>query len=224
MIGLACLGAAGAAYELEPRRRQVLLESGKMADVVPLQFDDWSAENSDGLVQAPEEGTLAASLYSELVGRIYHQAGTGTAIMMLIAYGGTQSDMLQLHRPESCYPAVGFTLVSSEPSTLRIGRGAAIPIRRVVASMADRQENIIYWARLGEYMPNSAGEQREARLRASMQGYVPDGALVRFSVVGADRDAAFAAMDRFIPELLAAIAPDQRRALVGTTLAHQMSA
>lgn len=224
LIGGACAVAAGAAYSLKPRKSLVLLRGAKMADVVPLTFGDWSAEKSDGLVQPKAEGGLAASLYSEMVGRIYHEASTGAAIMMLIAYGGTQSDMLQLHRPEVCYPAVGFELVSTSPEVLKLGNGAYVPVRHVVARAQGRQENIIYWARMGEYLPASSGEQREVRLRTAMEGYVPDGALVRFSMVGDDADAAFRAMERFIPELLTAIEPPKRRALIGTQLAKTMKA
>lgn len=223
LIGGVCVAAAGAAYALKPRKQLVLLANGKMADVIPISFGDWSAEQSDGLVQPKSEGDLAAQLYSEMVGRIYHQASTGAAVMMLVAYGDTQSDMLQLHRPEACYPAVGFNIVSSVPAMLPLPGGEAVPVRRVVAKAQGRQENIIYWARLGEYLPASSGEQREVRLRTAMAGYVPDGALIRFSIVGDDSEAAFRTLEKFIPELLESVAADQRRALIGTRLAKTMN-
>lgn len=224
LIGGACVAAAGTAYTLRPRRRLVLLANGKMADALPIRFGDWSAEQSDGLVQPTSEDDLAATLYSEIVGRIYHQASTGAAIMMLVAYGDTQSDMLQLHRPEACYPAVGFNIVSSVPANLPLPGGEVIPVRQVVAKAQGRQENIIYWARLGEYLPASSGEQRKVRLQTAMEGYVPDGALIRFSIVGDDSAAAFRTLEQFIPALLASVATDRRPALVGTRLAKTMTA
>lgn len=224
LIGGACIVAAGTAYALKPRDRLVLLKDGKMADALPISFGEWSAESTDGLVQPKSEGELAATLYSELVGRIYHQASTGAAVMMLIAYGDTQSDLLQLHRPESCYPAVGFNILSSEAGTLALAGGAKVPVRRVVASAQGRQENIIYWARMGEYLPASSGEQRKVRLQTAMDGYVPDGALIRFSIVGGDTEAAFHTLEMFIPELLASVSSKKRPALIGTQLAKTMSA
>ena len=217
LIAGACVAAAGGAYALKPRRRLVLL-NGKMADALPLTFADWSAENSDGLVQPKTEGSLASTLYSEMVGRIYHQASTGAAVMMLVAYGDTQSDLLQLHRPESCYPAVGFNLVSSRIAQLKLPGGRAVPVRQVVAAASGRQENIVYWTRMGEFLPASGGEQREVRLKNAMQGYVPDGVLVRFSMVGDDSGQAFDVMNAFVPALLEAVKPDKRKALVGTDL------
>lgn len=223
LIGGACAVAAGSAYALKPRKRLVLLQGAKMADVVPTRFGDWSAENSDGLVQPKTEGELAATLYSEMVGRIYHDLSSGQQIMMLVAYGDTQSDLLQLHRPESCYPAVGFNVTFSKEGRLRLPGGRDLPVRRVVAATADRQENILYWTRMGEYLPASAGEQRKVRLETAMEGFVPDGALIRFSMVGDDAGAAFGVMDRFIPDLLKAVAPGKRQALVGTALAKSMN-
>jgi EpsI family protein len=224
LIGAACIAAAGTAYALKPRKRLVLLTGGKMADALPIRFGDWSAEQSDGLVQPKTEGELAALLYSEIVGRIYHQASTGTAVMMLVAYGDTQSDMLQLHRPESCYPAVGFNILSSVPGELVLSGGTVVPVRRVVAAAQGRQENIVYWARMGEYLPASSGEQRKVRLQTAMEGYVPDGALLRFSNVGADSEASFRALDAFVRELLSSVVADKRRALIGTRLAKTMQA
>lgn len=224
LIGAACVAAAGGAYWLKPKKRLVLLSKGKMADAIPLKFGDWSAEASDGLVQPKTEGDLASTLYSEMVGRVYHQASTGAAVMMLVAYGDTQSDLLQLHRPEACYPAVGFNLLSSTPAELFLPDRVPMMVRHVVAAMADRQENIVYWTRMGEYLPNSGGEQRKARLRTAMQGYVPDGALVRFSMVGENAAASFGQMDAFIAELMGAVSVSNRPALVGTALAKAMVA
>lgn len=219
----ACVAAAGTAYALKPRRRLTLLKDAKFADVVPIRFGDWSSEDSDGLVQPKSEG-LAAMLYSEMVGRIYRDSATGQQVMMLIAYGDTQSDLLQLHRPESCYPAVGFELRSVTPGVLRLNGGAEVPVRRIVAKGADRIENVMYWTRMGEYLPNSAGDQRSVRLKTAMEGYVPDGALVRFSTLGDSPERAFALIDRFARALLSATPASQRQALVGTQLAKAITA
>jgi EpsI family protein len=215
----ACAGAAGMSYGLKPRRRLSLVSSGdKIETIVPVRFGQWSSEESDGLVQPKTEG-LAATLYSEMVGRIYRNAETGQQVMMLIAYGDTQSDLLQLHRPESCYPALGFELQSVSAGEMPLPGGAELPVRRIVAKGADRIEYVTYWTRMGEYLPKSAGDQRSIRLKTAMEGYVPDGVLVRFSALGADPTAAFALIDSFVPALLAATPAAQRNALVGTQLA-----
>ena len=223
-IGAACVVAAGAAYGLKPRNRLTLMPTGKMENLLPIKFSGWSAETADGLVQPKSEGELAAMLYSELVGRIYRNAATGDEVMMLVAYGDTQSDLLQLHRPESCYAAVGFEILESSPMKLHLSPSAVVPARRVVATAQGRQENIIYWTRMGEQLPTSGGEQRKVRFQSALEGNIPDGVLIRFSVVGTDSEAAFEVMEMFIPELIEAVAADKRRALIGTKIAGQINA
>jgi EpsI family protein len=224
LLGAACLGAAGFAQGLRPHKRFSLLGKAKMESIVPKSFGAWSAEDNDGLVKPATEGTLAARLYSEILERIYRNSGTDLELMMLIAYGDTQSDLLQLHRPESCYPAVGFELLSTAPAAVPLTHGVELPGRRVVARKGDRLENIVYWTRLGEYLPTGSGDQRKARLLTAMQGYVPDGGLFRFSVVGPDRAAAFAYLDRFVADLMAAVKPSDRRGMVGTEIARRLVA
>lgn len=222
ILGAAGFAAAGLAYQLKPRKKKLLLEHGKMADLVPIAFGSWSAAADPNLLTPDTTGKLAALLYSELVGRIYSNQETGQEVMMLIAYGDTQSDLLQLHRPESCYPAVGYALKLTAPNNIPLSDLAQIPGRKVVAVKGDRQENIVYWTRLGEYLPNSAGEQKLDRLRSAMTGYIPDGALFRFSDVSIDAETSFGRIDAFIRDLVTAIKPAQRRAVLGTKLADAM--
>jgi hypothetical protein len=113
LIGGLALTAAGVAEALRPRKRLVLLRKGTIAQAMPNTFGTWTAEGSTGLVSPAQAGRLSRTLYSEIVQRVYSQTGTGAEVMMLAAYGDTQSDLLQLHRPESCYPAVGFNIASS---------------------------------------------------------------------------------------------------------------
>jgi len=118
--------AAGVAEALRPRRKLVLLQGGTIAQAVPEKFGVWTAEGSDSLVSPDQAGRLAKTLYSEIVQRIYHDDSTGAAVMVLAAYGDTQSDLLQLHRPESCYPAVGFNIESSVAGAVQLPGGASI--------------------------------------------------------------------------------------------------
>ncbi|MBL8770974.1 MAG: EpsI family protein [Phenylobacterium sp.] len=216
------VGALAAAEGLRPRRRLVLLKSNaKIEDVLPQSFGAWQAHPSSGLVGPEMAGRLAKTLYSETVQRTYDDKVTGATVMLLAAYGDTQSDLLQLHRPESCYPAVGFTVTLTQPDNVRVGQGV-LPARRVIAQTSERTENILYWTRLGERIPQSGGQQRDARLQNAMEGYVADGILVRCSVVG-EPEESFKVLRRFVPEMLAASRKDGRPALIGTKLSSQIA-
>ncbi|OHB26407.1 MAG: EpsI family protein [Phenylobacterium sp. RIFCSPHIGHO2_01_FULL_69_31] len=218
-LGVAALAASEA---LRPRRHLVLLKKGTIEEAVPTTFGNWTAHAASDLVSPEQAGRLANSLYSELVSRAYLDEETGTTAFALLAYGDTQSDLLQLHRPESCYPAVGFTLQMTKPLDLPIGGTAVLPSRQVTATLEDRVENILYWTRLGERLPQGGGEQRTARLQNAMEGYVADGILARFSVVG-DPRASFEVLGRFVPALLQAIPAERRAALIGTDLSRRMA-
>lgn len=221
ILGGMALAGLGTAEALRPRRRLVLLKKGTLAEALPREFAGWSSEESQ-LVTPDMAGRLAKTLYSETVSRTYYHEGTDDGVMLLIAYGDTQSDLLQLHRPESCYPAVGYTLQMTRSAEVPVGAGLMLPARRVVATTEDRTESILYWTRLGERLPQSAGDQRTARLKNAMEGYVADGVLVRCSAVG-DVDHAFKLLDTFVPEMLRAVSPQARPAFVGTRIARAIA-
>jgi EpsI family protein len=216
LIGGACVAAAVAGTALKPRREVPLLKGAKLAAVVPAAFGAWTSEDMSDPYAVNGEGTLSAKLYNELVVRQYVNPKSETAITMLLAYGGRQSDELQLHRPEVCYPAFGYDVTRNEPVSLPVGGSATLPARRLVAEMDGRRESIIYWARMGELLPQDGGQQRKARLEIAMQGIIPDGLLSRFSMAGDDPNHEWAAISAFVTELIGAVAPGRRNVLVGT--------
>jgi EpsI family protein len=224
-LGGACLLGAGAALALKPRRKVSLLAPGtKLADILPHKFADWVSRDVSDFYAPDTPDSLEARLYGETVGRLFAQNTSGTEIMMLIAHGDSQSNELQLHRPEVCYPAFGLSLVESEPLQLPIAAGTTIPARRLVAQSADQKQAVIYWTRLGEFFPVSVTEQRLERLDTAMHRYVPDGVLARFSVSGPAVDASFQSLKQFIPELIMQVARNQRNVLIGTARARILSA
>jgi len=216
------LAAVGGAEVLKPRKRLILLRDTTIEETVPTRFGGWESESVSDLVGPEQAGRLARTLYSEIVTRVYREPATGAGVMFLAAYGDTQSDLLQLHRPESCYPAVGFTLASAQSVELPLPGGAQLPARRIVATLEDRVESILYWARMGETLPQTGDQQRMARLENAMKGFVPDGILVRCSTVG-EPEQAFKTVDRFVVSMLEAIPKARRAALVGTSLAQRIA-
>jgi EpsI family protein len=223
VLGLPLLAAAGGAYALKPRNRMNLLGERKMEDVVPMAFAGWEVTPSNAFV-LPEarEGSLAAELYDQQLSRLYTGADR-LPVMLVIAYGSTQSDLLQLHRPEVCYRAFGFEITRSERVDVPVGP-VQVPMRALTARTNDRTEPILYWTRLGDLLPTSNQEQRLMRMRTELAGYVADGVLVRLSTVGEPDPAVFEQMEDFARALLLAIAPDAREALVGRPVAAAIAA
>ncbi len=218
IVGGACLAAAGAAYQLRPHRHTSLLGAAKIADVVPMRFGDWTGRDVSDLTAPVKAGSLMSTLYGQLIQRVYEHGASGLQIMTLVVHGDTQSNELQLHRPEICYPAYGFDLKANRPIRLQLAPAAALPARMLVCAAKERQENVVYWTRLGEFLPVTGNEQRLDRLKTSFQGLVADGLMARFSTVGADADGSFQLIRGFAPELIRATRAQFRPALIGTRL------
>ena len=221
LIGGACAASAALGLALKPRRQvRLLAHDQTMAEIVPRSFGTWSSQDVTDLVAPKIEGSLASKLYSETVGRVYENAADHSQVMMLLAYGDTQSDDLQLHRPEICYPAFGFAISHNEVTPVSISHAAAVPARSLLAEAPDRREAIVYWSRLGEYLPLDRKAQQLARVRTAMRGEIADGVLARFSMVTQDPNPSFVRLSEFASGLVMAVHPRARPALVGTRIAN----
>jgi len=223
LIGGACLAAAGGALALANRREVRLLQKGKIADLVPANFGGWTSEDVGDPMALNAPGTLAGMLYNELLVRSYTNAEKGQALTALIAYGARQTDDLQLHRPEICYPAFGYALVRNEPVDVPLATGVSVPARKLAAEAEGRRESIIYWSRMGEYLPQSAAEQRKDRVQIAMQGIVPDGVLIRLSMGGDIPQYDWPNIQAFARDLIFAVKPEQRNVLIGSKRAQEIA-
>jgi EpsI family protein len=222
LIGAACAVSVAVGNGLRPHRSVTLMHGTKLADIVPTTFGNWVSQDIGDPLAINGPGTLSAQIYNELVGRSYINSKTQGEVAVLLAYGSRQSDDLQLHRPEICYPAFGFALTRNEPVDVPLGVGVGIPARRLIAKADDHKENIVYWTRLGEKLPQDGGGQRKARFEIAMQGIIPDGVLCRFSTPGEYPDLQWGEIYGFVGDLLKAMPPENRKMLIGTTRAAML--
>lgn len=219
LLGGGLLAGAGAAYALTPRDRLVLLGQRKLEDAVPRTIGGWRETPSSAFVLPKSEGSLADRLYSQLLNRLYLSADQ-PPIMLVMAYGEVQNDLLQLHRPEVCYTAVGFAITSSRLADVSLAPRAALPVRELTATSESRVEPILYWTRIGDDLPTDGREQRAMKFRQQLDGVVADGILVRISTVGEPSPETFAALRRFATMLVRSLAPADRAGLIGRPLAR----
>lgn len=228
LIALACASALGAAEGLRPRHKLARLREGaKLTDIVPAHFAGWAVGGGGDIVLPRTEGSLAARLYSDQLARVYKPdapapgAANGSIdpeVMVLIAYGAAQNDVLQLHRPEVCYPAIGFQITARQMLDLPLPSGAVIPAVALTAQSGGRIEDIVYWTRVGDALPRTAGEQRSDRLRSAIAGYVGDGMLVRASSVRIGSQPNYPTLEAFMVALMKAVAPRDRAAFIGSAI------
>ena len=211
LIGGGFLVAAATALALKPRQHFAMLGGNKLEDLVPKSFAGWSFVASSGLVLPPED-QLAEQVYSQLLTRTYSNAA-GVQIMLLIAYNASQDGVVQVHRPEVCYPAGGFKLTQIDEHVIPLASGLDVPSRFIIAETGLRREQIIYWTRLGQAFPRKWSEQRWDVFKQNLEGYIPDGLLARVSSIGSDANVA--QLDGFARDLYASVGPTMKRVLAG---------
>lgn len=210
VIGGALTLAAGVAFARQPKVDSPRVKTSTFETWVPVNFGDWRLAGSSGVVLPPPD-SLSARLYDNLVTRVY-SAPAGD-VMMLLAYNNRQDGVLQVHRPEVCYPTGGFVL--SETKRIPVfALGRPIPSNVFTATNADRTEQVIYFTRLGHYYPRSWAEQRIAVIEENLAGRIPDGVLLRVSVLSTDRGAAVETLRQFIKGFAAAANPSLQKLLI----------
>lgn len=211
ITGIAMMGAAAVAHARQPVPYAKKMAKGTLDKLIPTKIGDWTFETTSGLVLPPPDATVDR-LYDELTTRVYTRPNS-PPVMLLIAYGSVQDGLLQLHRPEVCYPVGGYRLTDTEISDFTIMPGQSIPIRSFTADSDSRVEQVMYWTRVGDVMPTSWAEQRWAVVRANLAGAVPDGILVRVSAIDLDMKASMALLQDFAQSMAQAARPDVRKLL-----------
>lgn len=153
------------------------------------------------ILPAPDVQAKLAAIYNSVLARTYVN-NRNQRVMLSVAYGGDQADGTRVHRPEVCYPAQGFQ-VTSEGRRVLMLNGHALPVRVVMATLGTRSEPITYWMVVGSQVVTSGGEQKLVELRFGLQGYIPDGMLVRVSSIDTDMEAGLSVQREFIEDLAA---------------------
>lgn len=213
LIGGALVAASAASYAMIPRRPVDLLGKGQLEKLIPSRIGAWSFLSKSGLVLPPRD-QLIDSLYDQLLTRVY-AAPDAPAVMLLLAQSPAQDGVLQIHRPEFCYPAGGYSLSESEIVPIGIGGGKSIAARFMTATSPERIEQLLYWTRVGHALPTTWPEQRLAVASANLRGEIPDGMMVRVSMVSPNREESAVTLTAFAEAMVGAVAPRTRLALVG---------
>lgn len=210
------VAAAAGAYALTPRRATSLMEaSDSLSAMVPESFGGWTMiPNAGGVVVSnPAVQQLLDQLYADILSRVYVD-NRGERVMVSLAYGRNQNRNLQVHKPEVCYVAQGFSLNAMRKVNLSTPLGM-VPAMQLEAKLGQRHEPVTYWVRTGDAIIRGWAEQNLGRIRAGLQGYVPDGLLVRVSTIDPDAGHGFTVQNEFLADLLSALEPRHRRMFIG---------
>jgi EpsI family protein len=184
--------------------------------VVPEKFGAWrhDASSATGVVD-PQTKALIDSIYTRTLARVY-VADDGYRVMLSIAYSRDHSDNRDsFHRPEICYPASGFNILSQADAQVATAYGDVSARRLVTRLSAARPEPVTYWVTIGEHAVVTGMDRKLASLRYTSRGLIPDGLLFRVSSIDPNPDRAFARQEQFIREFVAALAVQDRRRVTG---------
>lgn len=213
ILGGAMALTSGLAFARTPKPYVAPLKMAAFEAAVPKAVGPWRQVESGSVVLPPPDA-LSERLYDNLLTRVYLDPD-GRAVMLVMAYKNVQDGIVQVHRPEVCYPAAGFVLESERHQSLRVA-GNVVPTKAFAARRPDRVEQVLYFTRLGRHFPLSWSEQRWAVLDANLAGQIPDGLLARVSIIQNDQSSAIALLSGFVETLSAQAGPTLRAILTGS--------
>ncbi|RVT90180.1 exosortase-associated protein EpsI, V-type [Sphingomonas crocodyli] len=214
LIGGALAATSIMAVAATPRPSGKPLAKGGLDKAIPRQIGAWRHTASSGLVVPPQDET-EARVYDQVLTRVY-AAPTGAPIMLLIAYGGGQTGMFEIHRPEACYPAQGYVLSGRRDVAIPVTAKETIPAIFWSADSDIRSEQLLYWTRIGDYFPKDWAQSHLAVIGSNLNRQLPDGVLVRLSSLGNDKDEALQSLEAFSRLLIESLRGHSRRLLVGS--------
>lgn len=170
--------ARGAQREL-PAGREALFDG--LPDVV----GGWSyAPPLDGMIDPVVTDTAfaqALAAYDRIIARDY-LAEQLPRIMVNLCYKRVIAQEERFHRPELCYEAQGFAVKPLAPGSALLGTRQA-GIARFLGHRSDRDELVSYIIRTGDATPVGSLATRAEILRQNLELRVPDGTMLRMSLL-----------------------------------------
>ena len=209
------LAASGLALALRPTHK--IADQGSAMDLekmIPRIFGDWREEQQHAIqIVDPQQKELIDKIYTQTLSRTYVNS-RGYRIMLALAYGKDQRDAMQVHYPEVCYPAQGFSLQDKQKGTLTTVRGT-IPVTRILTNLGQRNEPVTYWTTVGDRVVQTGIQKKLAEMSYGLNGKIPDGMLIRVSSIDPDAANAYEIQTQFADQMLSALTPEYRQKLNG---------
>jgi EpsI family protein len=212
LIGAALAAASGVAFVRQPVPIHLAVDKDVFRGWIPKEVGPWRMDATSGVILPPQD-QLSDRLYDNLVTRVY-VSPTQPAVMLLLAYNNIQDGVLQVHRPEVCYPVGGFKLSDTRQADIKLGK-KTVPANFFTASTPNRIEQVGYFTRVGGTFPRSWSEQRISVIEANLAQEVPDAMMMRASLLGARQDEARLVLSQFCNQFYINADARLQRLLVG---------
>ena len=207
MAATGILASVSASQQQGDEAKAVDLDS-----LFPLSLGSWRTSGAANAFVRPTNVPIY-QIYEQVLERTYVNA-QGLPIMLSVAYGGSQSDGLELHRPELCYRYGGFTVRGARPVDIDIN-GSILTATRLFAELPGRPEPVTYWTTLRGESIRDANAFRLVNLAYAVRRIRADGMLVRVSSIDPLSDRAYGLHDDFIRALRSALSPEAEALVFG---------
>lgn len=208
------LAASGFALALRPTQKIAQQSAIDLETMIPRAFGDWREEQQNAVSMVdPQQQEMVDKIYTQTLNRTYVDTH-GYRIMLAIAYGDDQRDSMQIHYPEVCYPAQGFSLEAKDAGNLTTASGL-IPVTRILTSLGQRTEPVTYWTTIGDRVFQGGLQKKLAEMRYGLNGEIPDGMLIRISSIDPETAHAYEMQTRFADQMFGALTPKNRQKLYG---------
>lgn len=215
LVGLVMVVTAIFALTFKPA--PLLANSGpkiELETMIPKQFGNWRVDETIMPMSAsPDQIELLNKIYSQILTRTYINS-LGQRIMLSVVYGDGIDRQLDVHRPEVCYPAQGFSVTQYTDQVVNTLFGS-LSVRRMIATNGQRVEPISYWIKTGDKAVSSTFERKLQKLKMIFTGRADSGMLARISSIGNDQTLAYQEQEAFINAMLQAMPEEQRKQLIG---------
>jgi len=203
-VGLAASGAIS--FFAAPKATARPISQSNFRSAIPKNVGRWVSRSTQEIVLPPQDDSN--KLYENQETRIYEGQGL-PSVMFLVAFSSIQQNDVHVHRPEVCYPAGGFPIISNARTRISY-LGKEFQARELVADRGGLKERIIYWTRVGTSFPTTWREQRITMALANLEGSVPDGVLFRVSALEDPGTNISEALRIFIQTFLNSLSPSFR--------------
>jgi len=189
----------------------------ELEEVFPKQIGEWQLDPRQPVgIVSPDVQQLLSQIYNQTLSRSYVNP-QGYRIMLSVAYGGDQSKATRAHRPDVCYPAQGFQVLSNADASIPLGK-ATLPMRHMVAQLGARVEPVSFWFTVGNVVAVSGQDQTRAQWRYSVRGLIADGMLVRVSSIDGETERAYKMQEQFLQEMFSAFDPAWKPRVFGAEI------
>ena len=180
---LAMMLAAVLAFLATPQLH-ALSAAPSLEETVPMAFGDWQVVKDTRVQVDVSRGVEIQSEqpYDQTVMRTYVNS-QGEQVMLALAWGERQRQDVKVHRPEVCYPAQGYSVVSLQAGKplLMAGKAEPVPTVSLLTQGRGGMEAVRYWIRIGTHYGGDGLQARWYILKEGLAGRIPDGVLVRAS-------------------------------------------